>query len=303
MSSKDYHINPLTGRSIKTSGVTYKKLMEKDEKITTIQASIKSKKAQSDLNEKKEAVNKLKAVIKRSTTKKTDPPKKFGFEDLPGDVKELISGKIQKQKKRKEMLKDLRNLFEYTNNNTVEKGLKHFKKLKDDELYNALYKTNDVKNYIEKNYMDSFLNRLPEITILAGMLLKNKLKYEDLELIKKNNPLLGVEVDKFITYYKQNSDNKWYSIFNSYFQGSEDEQYVFFDLDKNKFWRIRLNEQLRKKFIKNKIIYEFGGEDFNWILNDHNKMTVKKAPKLMLDKHLIDGKLSFNWNEFWSNKK
>jgi hypothetical protein len=32
-------------------------------------------------------------------------------------------------------------------------------------------------------------------------------------------------------------------------------------------------------------------------------MTVKEAPKLMLNKHLIDGKLSFNWNEFWNNKK
>jgi len=72
---KDCHINPLTGRAIKTSGVTYKKLMEKEKKATTIQASIKSKNAQNDLNEKKEAVNKLKAVVKRTTTKKPDPPK------------------------------------------------------------------------------------------------------------------------------------------------------------------------------------------------------------------------------------
>ena len=301
MSSKEFYINPLTGRTIKTSGITYKKLMEKDEKTKKIQATIKSKKAQSDLNEKKEAVNKLKAVVKRSTTKKPDPPKKFGFEDLPGDVKDLISEKIQKQKKRKEMLKDLRHLFEYTGLD-LDLHLKKFKKLKDDELYNALYKTNDVKKYIEKTYMEKFLNRLPEIGVLDGMLFKNKLKYEDLEEIKKNNPY-NVDAEKFITYYKQNSNNKWYSIFNSRFEGSDDVQYVFFDLDKNNFWRLRLNYELEKKLIKKKIIPDYGGEDFNYILNDHNKMTVKEAPKLMLNKHLIDGKLSFNLNEFWNNKK
>lgn len=74
-SKKDCHINPLTGRAIKTSGATYKKLMEKEKKATTIQASIQSKKAQSNLNEKKEAVNKLKAVVKRTTTKKPDVAK------------------------------------------------------------------------------------------------------------------------------------------------------------------------------------------------------------------------------------
>jgi hypothetical protein len=74
-SKKDCHINPLTGRAIKTSGATYKKLMEKEKKATTIQASIQSKKAQSNLNEKKEAVNKLKAVVKRSTTKPVAKPK------------------------------------------------------------------------------------------------------------------------------------------------------------------------------------------------------------------------------------
>jgi len=76
MSSKqDCHINPLTGRAIKTSGTVYKKLMDKEKKTTKIQALIKSKKAQSDLNEKKEAVNKLKAVVKRSTTKPVAKPK------------------------------------------------------------------------------------------------------------------------------------------------------------------------------------------------------------------------------------
>lgn len=109
MSSKtDCHINPLTGRAIKTSGATYKKLMEKEKKATKIQASIKSKKAQSDLNEKKEAVNKLKAVVKRTTTKKQDPPKKYGFEDLPNDVKNIITDKVYENMSDKELLKYLK---------------------------------------------------------------------------------------------------------------------------------------------------------------------------------------------------
>jgi hypothetical protein len=107
-SKKDCHINPLTGRAIKTSGVTYKKLMEKEKKVTTIQASIQSKKAQSNLNQKKDAVNKLKAVVKRTTTKKPDPPKKFGYEDLPGDVKGMITDKVYDNMSDKELLKYLK---------------------------------------------------------------------------------------------------------------------------------------------------------------------------------------------------
>ena len=131
-SKKDCHINPLTGRAIKTSGATYKKLMEKEKKATTIQASIQSKKAQSNLNEKKDAVNKLKAVVKRSTTKKPDPPKKFGFGDLTDDVKGLISGMVKKNKNRKEMLKDLKEKL---------KGIKlpGYTKMTNDELYDYIY--------------------------------------------------------------------------------------------------------------------------------------------------------------------
>jgi hypothetical protein len=131
-SKKDCHINPLTGRAIKTSGVTYKKLMEKEKKVTTIQASIQSKKAQSNLNQKKDAVNKLKAVVKRKTAKKPDPPKKFGYEDLPGDVKGLISGMVKKNKNRKEMLKDLKEKAQGYK-------LPGYTKMTNEELYDYIY--------------------------------------------------------------------------------------------------------------------------------------------------------------------
>ena len=103
-SKKDCHINPLTGRAIKTSGAIYKKIMEKEKNVTTIQASIQSKKAQSDLNEKKEAVNKLKAVVKRTTTK---PPevKQNIIEQKPPDLVFNRMKKFINEYKRTEMYK------------------------------------------------------------------------------------------------------------------------------------------------------------------------------------------------------
>lgn len=99
MDKKELYVNPLTGRAIKTSGATYKKLMEKEKKTKTIQASIKSKKAQSNFAEKKEASKVLQGVIKRTLAKKPEPPKpetkKFGFEDLPEDLKVKISGMVR----------------------------------------------------------------------------------------------------------------------------------------------------------------------------------------------------------------
>lgn len=75
MDKKDCYVNPLTGRAIKTSGATYKKLMEKEKKTKTIQSSIKSKKEQSNFVEKKEASKVLQGAIKRTLAKKPEPPK------------------------------------------------------------------------------------------------------------------------------------------------------------------------------------------------------------------------------------
>ncbi len=67
--------NPLTGRMINASGATAKSVKQKQEKVSV-----------------------LEAVIKRKLTKKPEPPKKFGFEDLPEDLKGKISGIVKKNK-------------------------------------------------------------------------------------------------------------------------------------------------------------------------------------------------------------
>ena len=64
-------INPLTGRLISTTGTTYKQLLKKDAKATTLQA-----------------------IFRRIAIKKSKP-KKFGYEDLPEDVKALISKNVK----------------------------------------------------------------------------------------------------------------------------------------------------------------------------------------------------------------
>jgi hypothetical protein len=64
-------INPLTGRLISTTGTTYKQLLKKDAKATTLQA-----------------------IFRRIAIKKSKP-KKFGYEDLPEDIKALISKNVK----------------------------------------------------------------------------------------------------------------------------------------------------------------------------------------------------------------
>ena len=60
-------INPLTGRAIKTSGATYKKLKKKYKDTTAIQAVIKRNKEQKIYEDKLEAKRKLSSVIKRAS--------------------------------------------------------------------------------------------------------------------------------------------------------------------------------------------------------------------------------------------
>ena len=177
MSSKVCHINPLTGRAIKTSGITYKKLMEKEEKTKKLQATIKSKKAQSDLNEKKEAVNKLKAVVKRSTTKKPDPPKKFGFEDLPSDVKNLITDKVYDNMSDKELLNYLKERMNKLNMTypgyTKFNRIKLIKAIKDsfnfEKKHNIKPKTDDdfkdeYKDKKRKDMINDIKKKVDELT-------------------------------------------------------------------------------------------------------------------------------------------
>lgn len=166
MSSKNCYINPLTNRAIKTSGVTYKKLMEKEKKTTTIQAAIKSKKAQSELNEKKDAVNKLKAVVKRSTTKKPDPPKKtetlkkIGFEDLPNDLKDKITEKVYENMTDKELLKYLKERM-----NKLKMTYPGYTKFNRKLLIEAIkdtfdfQKKNNIKPITDDDFKDEYKNK------------------------------------------------------------------------------------------------------------------------------------------------
>ena len=66
MDKKGCVINPLTGRAIKTTGKTYKKLQKKYKDTTAIQAVIKRNKAEKVYQDKLEAKRKLSSVIKRA---------------------------------------------------------------------------------------------------------------------------------------------------------------------------------------------------------------------------------------------
>ena len=105
-------LNPLTNRKIKTDGITYKKLQIKQTNAPTLQAAIKRNVDSEKLKETKKATVLLSSVLKRAVTKKPeakppDPkpkakpkvkkvkPTKYGFEDLPEDVKNIISKNVK----------------------------------------------------------------------------------------------------------------------------------------------------------------------------------------------------------------
>jgi hypothetical protein len=164
MDKKDCYVNPLTGRAIKTSGATYKKLMEKEKKTKTIQSLIKSKKAQSNFAEKKEASKVLQGAIKRTLAKKPEPPKpetkKFGFEDLPGDVKGIITDKVYENMTEKELLNYLKERMKklnmtypgYTKYNKVQL----IKAIKDTFDFQ---KKNNIKPTTDDDFKDEYKNK------------------------------------------------------------------------------------------------------------------------------------------------
>lgn len=90
----DCAINPITGRAIKKTGATYKKLKKQTE---VLESKVEAKNVKKEYDEKKKASTTLQSAIKRKLTKKPEPPKptkKYGFEDLPSDVKNLITDKV-----------------------------------------------------------------------------------------------------------------------------------------------------------------------------------------------------------------
>jgi len=158
-------INPATGRAVKTTTRLGKKLMAQAQQLDdeykggkVLKAAAKRAAVQKEAVAKnkaggvlaaaakraavqKEAVAKnkaggvLAAAAKRAMTKKpepTKPDKKFGFEDLPGDVKDIITGVVKKNKNRKDMIKDAKEKL---------KGYKlpGYTKMSNEELYDWVY--------------------------------------------------------------------------------------------------------------------------------------------------------------------
>ena len=87
----DCAINPITGRAIKKTGATYKKLKKQTE---VLESKVEAKNVKKEYDEKKKASTTLQSAIKRKLAKKPEPSKKFGFEDLPSDVKNIITDKV-----------------------------------------------------------------------------------------------------------------------------------------------------------------------------------------------------------------
>jgi len=101
----DCAINPITGRAIKKTGATYKKLKKQTE---VLESKVEAKNVKKEYDEKKKASTTLQSAIKRKLAKKPEPSKKFGFEDLPSDVKNIITDKVYENMSDKELLKYLK---------------------------------------------------------------------------------------------------------------------------------------------------------------------------------------------------
>lgn len=82
-------LNPLTGRMIDTRGATAKKLVKQKQKTSVIESVLKRKLTQRAQNDNKKAITTLQSAIKRKLTQK--PKKPVGFEDMPEDVKNIIT--------------------------------------------------------------------------------------------------------------------------------------------------------------------------------------------------------------------
>jgi len=99
-------LNPLTGRMVYADGVVAKSIPKMKKKVSVLEGAIQRKKT-TKIAEKKEAVGKLSGAIKRTLTKKPETKKVYGWEDLPDDIKEKISGKVR-QGKIKDLIKDIK---------------------------------------------------------------------------------------------------------------------------------------------------------------------------------------------------
>jgi hypothetical protein len=148
-------LNPLTGRMVYADGVVAKSIPKMKKSVGVLEGAIK------------------RTLAKKPETKpetKPEPKKLYGWEDLPDDIKDKISGIVKKQKSRKQMNKDLKNIFDiviavlrYEDKYDIpieveeEKHLKKYNKLTDDELYDLLYKGGIKKEVIDLLNRSKFL--------------------------------------------------------------------------------------------------------------------------------------------------
>ena len=294
-------INPLTNRPIKKGGAIYNKLLKKglldnaEKDCIVNEKTGRAVRASGKVGKeviKRDAGTKIAGAIKRKLAKKPEPPKpetpkpikKFGFEDLPSDVKDIISGVVKQQKSRYSMNKQIKDFLYYT-------GLKNpYNKLTDEELYDVLYRSNDLKKYVETNYIKNVINKMPD---MGGKPLKNKIKYEYLQKFIKDNNFSGVgEGVRFVEHYRNNSNNRWLNvILNEASIGGNTTSYVFLDMDKNMFWRIKLidDRNIKERLEDDGIVSRRGLRRWNELVNDAGDGLVKED--------LVNGRLVYDWNK------
>ena len=126
-------VNPLTGRAIKIGGATYKQLEKKKQKTGVIQNALKSKAIKGEYDEKKQAGIILQSAIRRKNAKLPEKVEdknenKVGWEDLPDDIKNVITGKYYDSLDEKQLRKILK--IKQDENNFMYSGYTKFNKEK-----------------------------------------------------------------------------------------------------------------------------------------------------------------------------
>lgn len=111
-------LNPLTGRMVYADGVVAKSIPKMKKKVSLLEGAIQ-RKTTTKIAEKKEAVGKLSGAIKRTLAKKPEPapppqPRRvYGWEDLPDDIKDKISGIVKKNEYERRGGKNVDDMIKY----------------------------------------------------------------------------------------------------------------------------------------------------------------------------------------------
>tara|TARA_B100000497_G_C7669619_1_gene404017 strand:+ start:960 stop:1823 length:864 start_codon:yes stop_codon:yes gene_type:complete len=126
-------INPLTGRAITMTGATYKQLIKKKNKLAILENVIKANKYKDEYAEKKQAgiilqsaIRRKNAILPEKVEEQNDS--KVGWEDLPDDVKNMITGNYYESMNEKELRNILK--IKQDENNFMYSGYTKFNKEK-----------------------------------------------------------------------------------------------------------------------------------------------------------------------------